>query len=381
LAYSLLPGKNTIAIQVHHYPHDTIVSAQFAAFIGSMSTEVNHQPLPDGFILPPTYASASDLPIFYIDTDGQSIDSLTKITAHMGVVYSALTEENVFGAPFNHYDGQISIKYRGQSSLEFPKKSFTIETQTATGENLNVPLLGLPIENDWVLYAPYSDKTLIRNAFAYKTFESMGHYAPRTRFVELILNGYYQGVYLLVEKIKRDNNRVDIAKLEPHEVYGDDLTGGYLLRNDKGGELGVDSWRGSTDLSGTGFRQTVFQLDYPDPTDVATEQFAYIQQFCDSMETALLTLKYTGDKPDYIKYIDLDSWVDKFILTELCKDVDSYRYSEYMYKQKNSNGGKLVMGPVWDYNTGFGNLNYGSGEFWLTEDWAMGNSSNQIFWA
>ena len=100
------------------------------------------------------------------------------------------------------------------------------------GENNNVELLGMPEENDWVLYAPWQDKTMIRNVLIYQLSNDIGRYTSRTRFVELFLNNEYKGVYVLMEKIKRDNNRIDISKLDPDEIEGDDLTGGYILKFD-----------------------------------------------------------------------------------------------------------------------------------------------------
>ena len=100
------------------------------------------------------------------------------------------------------------------------------------GENNNVSLLGMPEENDWVLYAPWQDKSMIRNILTYKLSNDLGKYAPRAKLIELYLNDEYRGVYVLMEKIKRDANRVDISKLNPDEISGDDLTGGYILKFD-----------------------------------------------------------------------------------------------------------------------------------------------------
>ena len=139
---------------------------------------------------------------------------------------------NFIGDTFSDYHGNITIESRGNSSQGQPKKPYRFETVTAEGENDNVSLLGLPEENDWVLYAPWSDKSLIRNVLTYQLSRELGHYASRTRYCELYLNEEYQGVYVLVEKIKRDANRVDISKLTFDEIDGDDLTGGYILKFD-----------------------------------------------------------------------------------------------------------------------------------------------------
>ena len=111
------------------------------------------------------------------------------------------------------YRGRIGIEQRGQTSrVLFPKKSWSLETRTARGGNRTVPLLGMPKGNDWVLYAPYNDKTLMRNVLAYETARRIGRYASRTRFVELTLNERAQGVYVLMERLKLDGDRVDVAK-------------------------------------------------------------------------------------------------------------------------------------------------------------------------
>lgn len=376
--YALVQGTNTVAVQLHQYPQSVNLSLDLKIYVGKTSAETVYLTPEDTFSPPPTFAESSNLPIITINTE-ESINDSARVSGTMGITFDE-NSRNLFSGSHNHFNGNISIKYRGQSSLEFPKKSMSIETQTVDGSNNNVSLIGMPSENDWVLYAPYSDKSLIRNALTYKTFEKMGHYAPRFRFVELNLNTYYYGVYLLTEKIKRDKNRVDISNLGPLEIWGDDLTGGYIISNDKGAVIGENAWRSSVDADDYGYRNTVFSLEYPDHETVAKEQLAYIKTFCDSMETSLLNVNYTNGAPSYLNYINIDSWIDKFIITELCKDVDSYRYSEYMYKHKDSKGGKLFMGPVWDYNTGYGNLNYGEGAPWEPEGWMIGSNSNQIFW-
>lgn len=157
--------------------------------------------------------SSSNLPIVVIETGPQEIVDDPRITATMGIINNGDDAVNHLTDPYNDYLGYISIEYRGATSQAFPKKSYGFETQDHSGENRNVSLMGLPEENDWVLYAPYSDKSLIRNILSYRLFREMGHYAPRTRLCELVVNGDYLGVYVLVEKIKRDRNRLDIATL------------------------------------------------------------------------------------------------------------------------------------------------------------------------
>ncbi|MCK4749819.1 MAG: CotH kinase family protein, partial [Bacteroidales bacterium] len=136
----------------------------------------------------------SHLPIVSINTDGQWIpEDDPRIIAWMGVIDNGAGQENHLSDPFNEYAGQISIELRGSSSLMFPKNNFSLETQDSLGENLNVPLLGLPDENDWVLHGPYSDKTLMRNVLTFRLANDLGGYASRTRYCELFLNDDYRG--------------------------------------------------------------------------------------------------------------------------------------------------------------------------------------------
>jgi hypothetical protein len=158
--------------------------------------------------------SSSNLPIVVVTTPlGQTINDLTRTVCDMGVIDNGSGAINALIDPYNAYNGKIAIEVRGSTSQQYPKKSYGFETQDALGNNLNVPLMGLPIENDWILYGPYPDKTLIRDVLTFHLSQSFGHYASNWRYCELLLDGQYQGLYILVERIKRDNNRVDIARV------------------------------------------------------------------------------------------------------------------------------------------------------------------------
>ncbi|HMR57666.1 MAG TPA: CotH kinase family protein, partial [Cyclobacteriaceae bacterium] len=164
-----------------------------------------------------TQTLSSNLPIVVINTAGATILDDPKIVADMGIIDNGPGQRNSVTDTYNNYSGKIGIEIRGSSSQSFPKKQYSIELRDATGEGVSAPLLGLPPEEDWVLFAPYNDKTLMRDVLAYKIGRDLNRYAPRTRFCELVLNGNYEGIYVLIEKIKRDNNRVDINKLNPDE--------------------------------------------------------------------------------------------------------------------------------------------------------------------
>ena len=301
------------------------------------------------------------LPLIEITTSGTIVDE-PKIRSMMKI-----TEEEEIT-----FDGIAGIEIRGASSQMFDKKSYGLETWDNNNEDINVSLLGMPEEEDWVLHGPYSDKSLIRNKLIYDLSTDIGRYASRTRFVELIINGDYKGVYVFMEKLKRDKNRIDISKLEPDENSGEDLTGGYILKIDKiaGNNLGEgyndqNSFASEVAPPFAGGGEIRFLYEYPDAEDISPEQKAYIQEYVRGFEDALQSEEFRDPELGYAAYIDVESFIDFFILNEISNNVDGYRLSTFMHKDKN---GKLAMGPIWDFNLAFGNADYcGGGD---TDKWA-----------
>lgn len=313
--------------------------------------------------------TSSNLPIVVIDTHGQAIPDEPKIAADMGIIYNGPGVRNNLTDPFNHYNGKIAIEIRGSSSQQFPKKQYGFETKDAQGKDLDVSLLNMPEESDWILSASYSDKTLMRNVLAYKLANDMGRYASRTQFCEVVLNGDYHGVYILMEKIKRDKNRVNISKMEPTDISGDALTGGYIIKIDKLEGSDTDGWY-STFLPYPGAWQRIYyQYDTPKLKDLAPEQISYIKNFVFTFENLMTKPEYADPQNGYAQYIDIDSFVDYFILNEISRNVDGYRLSTFMHKDRDSKGGKLKMGPAWDYDLAFGNADYYNGA--MLADWQV----------
>jgi hypothetical protein len=304
--------------------------------------------------------SSSNLPIVIVNTDGSAwIPDEPKTSAWMGIVDNGPGNRNNITDEPNDYEGRIGIERRGSSSSGFPKAQYGLELWSDAGADSSASLLGMPEEEDWILFAPYNDKSLMRDALAYRMARDQGRYAPRTRYCELVLNGVYEGIYVLEEKIKRDANRVDISKLNPDEIGGDDVTGGYILKIDKftgnGGDGFFSQYRPQYGRQG---QQIFFQYDYPEPESIVAAQRSYIQQFIRNFESTLNSSNYRDPQQGYAAYIDVESFVDFMIINEVSKNVDGYRLSTFMHKDKNSEGGKLKMGPVWDFNLGFGNADY-----------------------
>lgn len=311
----------------------------------------------------PSQGFSSNLPLVIINTNGQDINNQNKITAQMGIIDNGPGEENHQNDPYNDYDGFIGIEIRGQSSQMFPKKSYAVETRDEAGDNLNVSLLGMPEENDWVLYAPYTDKSMLRNYMTFLLGRNLDRYCTRTAFCEVIINNKYRGVSILLEKIKRDDNRVSIAKLNPEDISGDELTGGYIVKVDKIGNdfiYGQDGWLSVPNPSYPNAMNITFQFVEPDADEMLLVQKNYIQTYIGETEDAITANYYSDPNTGYQKYINVGSFIDQMMLSELSKEVDKYRYSTYFFKEKDSDGGKFFAGPPWDFNLGYSNVNYWS---------------------
>jgi hypothetical protein len=250
------------------------------------------------------------------------------------------------------------------------------------GDDIDVTFGELPEEEDWILHGPYSDKTLLRNILIYDLARETGEYASRGFFVDLEVNGSYEGIYILMEKIKRDDFRLDISNLRPSENSGVDLTGGYILKIDKtSGDTDNEDWEGDAAYSETiSFRseysvngepleysafgdkrgeETYYLYEDPDAEDITEPQKEYIQSYIHRFEAAV-----ASDQFDlvYNELIDLDSFVNHFLLNELSGNPDAYRLSTYLHKDKE---GKLRMGPIWDFNIAFGNEDRSKTDEWI----------------
>jgi hypothetical protein len=319
---------------------------------------------------PQVIFTSSNLPIVVINTNGQIIPNDYKITANMGIIYNGEGVRNYPTDPFNNYDGKIGIEIRGSSSQMFPKKQYSVETRDSAGNNLSVSLLGFPDENDWILYAPYNDKSLIRDVLVYKIANDIGRYASRSKFCEVVLNGEYIGIYVLLEKIKRDANRVDIKKLNPTDVTGDALTGGYIIKIDKTDGENNDGWHSTYLPYPQSPFSILYQYHYPKPDEIVLQQKNYIQDKIFEFETMMYYGSNISDtSTGYPKFLDTDSFVDFVILNEVAKNVDAYRLSTYLFKDRDSRNSKIFAGPIWDFNLAFGNANYYEG--WKTNGWQL----------
>ncbi|CAN5561877.1 hypothetical protein BH23BAC1_BH23BAC1_40740 [soil metagenome] len=294
--------------------------------------------------------NSSNLPIIFINTFGQTIIDDPKIMAHMGIIYNGPGNRNTITDPLNEYDGQIGIELRGNMTKGFDKKPFTIETKDSEGNNLNVSLLGMPKENDWILSASYLDKTFIRDPLAYHMSRLMGNWASRTVHCELFLNDIYQGIYILLEQIKPDKNRVNITKMSPEDNSGEEVTGGYIYEVAQG-------------VAGFGERR---RFKYPKRQNITPEQRNYIRNYDDSFREIMAGVDYADPEKGYAAWIDVDSFVDEVLVQEACKNSDAYGWSSYFHKDRSE---KLKAGPAWDFDQSLSNSIYNNGH--IHDEWVI----------
>ncbi len=242
------------------------------------------------------------------------------------------------------------LNIRGSSTLSQAKRNYSVEFRDDQEADRDLAPLGMPADSDWILYAPNNfEPILIHNPLAFQLSRDLGRYAPRTRFVEVyvqtatgpVSSGAYAGIYVLMEKIKRGSDRVDIANLQPEHAREPQVTGGYMLKVDR-----LDPGDGGLYAAG----QAMGWVE-PKEEEITqpqrAPQRAYLQNYLDRFGTAL----YAGDWRDPVRgwraYVEEGSWIDHHLLNVLTFNVDALRLSAYFYKPR---GGKLEFGPLWDFD-------------------------------
>jgi hypothetical protein len=348
----LRPDSNVIAVQVHNVdPGSSDLSARPWLSLGFMDANAHGGGPTPAWFVPPMTVDSTDLPLVVIDAAGQVIPDEPKITAHMRVIDNGPGQYNHISDPANVFDGPIGIEVRGVTSETYPQSPYSIETRDPLGMDSNVVMLDMPAEHDWVLLSNWNDKSFARNVLASAISQHMGQYAPRFRLAEVVVDHDYKGVYLLGEKIKRDANRVDIARLDSTEIDGDDLTGGYIWK--------VDYWSW-----GAGWWSTHHPIDhpeldvrfvgyYPETDDIAIEQAYYLMDHVDSFETALYSMEYADPMLGYRAFIDVKSFIDYFLVNEISRNEDGFKKSYFFHKDRL---GPIRSGPIWDFDWAWKNI-------------------------
>ena len=320
----------------------------------------------------------SNLPIVVINTDGGvTIPDEPKVLATMKIIWhqdgsrNYLTDVN--NPEFLNYDGRIGIERRGSSSQNnFQKKPYGLTTlQSDDVTNNNVSILGMPKENDWVLNSLAYDQTGMRDFLSYELSERLGQYASRRVYCEVVVNGDYKGLYVFMEKIKVDDNRVNIEKMDATCNSYPDVTGGYITKSDKTTGGDPVAWQMQETSSGGWWPSYVdFIHHYPKPENVTSAQNNYIKNVFLGLSSVAAShnTSVTNGIPSII---DIPSFVDFMIIAEFASNVDVYTLSTFYHKDRK---GKLRAGPVWDYNLAYGFDAFGNRS--RTDVWQFNNEDN-----
>lgn len=326
------------------------------------------------------YLSSSNLPIVIITTDnGESIPDEPKIGATMKILYVNDTTINYLSnqddSLYLNYNGRIGIELRGTTSQGHNKKPYGFETRMADDvTNNNVSLMGMPAENDWVLNPMNDEPSYVRDNLSYILAGRLGHYAPRVKYCEVIVNGDYRGLYFLTEKIKIDAHRVNIVTMDSADNASPDITGGYIFKADKTTGGDVPAW---TTPAYDYWEDVNYIYHEPKPEVITPAQGTYIQAYFNTMQ-AVIAAHDRDVSHGFPAYVDIPSFVDYMIMGELTSNVDIYQKSTFFHKDR---GGKLCAGPVWDFNLSYG-YDFGSvgRSGYDVLQFANGDNTGSDFW-
>ena len=305
---------------------------------------------------------STTLPVAYMNTKGQQVLKENVIWGTIALLDGNGEEQSVFSVPNSIY--RATIKYRGASSYsKFDKKQYRIKFYKNKKDSAKeVSLAGMGANSEWVLNGPYLDKTLIRNKLVYDLARELNGWAPDTRFVELFVDGEYQGVYLAVEPITNGESRLRLSKFGL--LSGETA---YIVNRDRTdtGSEEIETW-GKTN----GYTYNALYIRYPSKNKITEKQKEYIAKDISEFEQALYGNNFSDKRIGYQAYIDMDNWVDYFIINEFAMNYDAGNLSTYIYKEL---GGKLQL-AVWDFNNGFDNY-----QWFRTETDALHTVENSWF--
>jgi hypothetical protein len=325
---------------------------------------------------------SSNLPLIFLTTDGPILgtDSIDLVGASTVFVDVDSQTQRATAAGAADYAGRGGLRVRGRSSASFPQQQYKFSTWDGSGREVAAPLLGIPSGSDWVLYAPWSDKSLIRNALAYSTWEKFGRPSLKLRFAEMFLSAgtnsqftfsnNYVGIYMLVESIKLDRIGIDPPQ---NTTVPTNITGGFSIETGCADDDDFVTF-------GSG-RAVAYAFHDPKLDDLNSTQVTWESNNITTFEQALYGpgFKHPVTGLSYTNYTDVDSQVDYKIAREWSRNFDGG--SCYHYTPQ---GGKLTMGPLWDYNWAFGNVNYAEGgdlPAYYTNGWDLSFTANVNGWA
>jgi spore coat protein CotH len=277
------------------------------------------------------------LPIVYINTnDGVPIDSKEEYRKGEVSIDGGRTHTDVSAL-------KMKIRGRGNSTWWVSDKKPYQRKLSDKAE-----FLGMPKDKKWIFLAEYSDKSLIRNKIAFELgYLSKLDWTPQSVFAEVIVNDEYMGTYNITQKVEESDNRVNIGDT------------GYLLEIDNPSRLDDDD---------VFFETGKFLINIKEPKlEYDSSEYNYINDFMNEFENVLMSDDFDDPETGYAKYIDIDSFIDWYLISEITKNQDSRDFSSIYLNVIP--GEKIKMGPLWDFDLAFGNVNYSECEhsegFWI----------------
>ncbi len=329
--------------------------------------EVSPPPAADAALPPlPPGTRRAGVPVLWMTVGGAALQKDVEVTGELTVIEDVLETESG-----EHVDprtrppalvSRVAIDVHGNFTATLPKKPLNLELRDEAGAEVERPLLGMPKGSDWVLLACYTDKTCLRSAIVLDVAAQLGRWNPRFRFVELYVDGKYQGLYNLVERVRRDKHRLDLPKPAADAEAGD-LTGGNDFRKEGGGKGNGRDWK-----SRTGF---VWTYHYPRHDEITPAQKRYLGDHMTKFEDAVRGPAWADPKAGYRAFLDLPTLVDYALIQELVNGWDGYARSIYFLKRPTADGGLVEHVPLWDFDLAFGNISMGTN--FRTDTWAYEN--------
>lgn len=308
----------------------------------------------------------SHLPLVIIDTGGQEIPGEVleaRDRFGQGTHSVAADGEKTILASFTVIDNQdrnnhpsdepafttvCRIRIRGNSSRHFPKKPYAVTFVDEEGLNRDLPVMGMDAHHDWVFHGPSLDKTLVRNYMSYNLAGEIMHWAPNCRYCEVILNGDYVGIYLIVEPVSAGENCRLNMKVKAKGARGI----GYIIRSDRPDEEDLET---TSDIYSFLERASrIFEnysVQYPGRNSLTPEVARDIEQDLSAFEKELFSFDYDDPVYGYRAWIDTENFIDYFLINEFSANIDSGRYSTYLYREV----GEPLRLCVWDFNNAYDN--------------------------
>lgn len=307
------------------------------------------------------YVRKTNLPHVYINTYNNQ--AITSKTNYIYATMYYVDENDVV----TEYDS-LQIRGRGNSTWGLSKKPYKIKF----AQKEKFLGTGYAKAKTWTLMANAGDKTLMRNAITSLMGDFLGmKNNPAHKFVDLTLNGRYNGNYQISDQVEVRPHRVNIMEQDYPLTPESNITGGYLLEVD-GFHDGNCFWSS---------KNVVIRVHYPEEEEIDASQNTYIRDYVNTFEQALFSNNFTDEEKGYRQYVDSTSLINWFLATEISANIDGY-YSTYFYKEQDDP--HLYWGPLWDYDIAYNNdsriqntqtklmdeSGYGDAKTWVKRMWA-----------